>query len=298
MPRTDETWHRLRTWTSGSAASERLAAQVLRAEGYEDVDPAHPLGGPDRGQDALAHRNGHRWVMAVYFPRGEQDFKAIATKAATDYLGVARNGAHGMVFITNQELTLAARHDLRESAPGPLEIYHLERVASILDDPSMASVREQFLDIPAAGSSTRHLEDLLTGGDTFCYAMLYHFDLKAQVARNFVVTRVGDFPLFDVRIRIRDLDLERDILQEHWGEINSPASFNIVEWPLRDHVYYRLFFAARNGAWHQDLDLRRSASANCWLATTRVLGRNGRDVIFEHEDQGFVTEFGSPVSRP
>ena len=51
--RTDETWHRLREWTAGSAAAERLAAQVLLADGYTSVDPSHPLGGPDGGKDLL-----------------------------------------------------------------------------------------------------------------------------------------------------------------------------------------------------------------------------------------------------
>ena len=49
--RQDETWHRLREWTSGQTPSERLAAQLLVASDYKDVDPSHPLGGPDGGRD-------------------------------------------------------------------------------------------------------------------------------------------------------------------------------------------------------------------------------------------------------
>src|ERR1700688_670437 len=52
--RIDETWHRLREWTAGSAVSERLAAQILLAERFTGVDPAHPLGAPDGGRDGLA----------------------------------------------------------------------------------------------------------------------------------------------------------------------------------------------------------------------------------------------------
>ena len=44
--RTDETWHRLREWTSAQPPSERLAALVLEASGYQEIDPSHPLGGP------------------------------------------------------------------------------------------------------------------------------------------------------------------------------------------------------------------------------------------------------------
>jgi hypothetical protein len=57
--------------------SERLAAQILHAEGYADIDPSHPLGGRDGGKDALAIRSGKKWVMAVYFPRGQQAFEDI-----------------------------------------------------------------------------------------------------------------------------------------------------------------------------------------------------------------------------
>jgi hypothetical protein len=150
MLRWDETWHRLLEWTSGQAKAERLAAQVLDAEEeYSALDPSHPLGGRDRGKDALVLRNGVRWVMAVYFPRGKKTFGAIRTKFIADFDGVVANAAQGMAFVTNQELTLAQRQQLREAVDGPVDLFHLERVTHILDRPSMHAVREQFLDIPA-----------------------------------------------------------------------------------------------------------------------------------------------------
>ena len=75
--RQDETWHRLREWTYGQTPSERLAGQLAQAEGYRDYDPAHPLGGPDGGVDALAVRNGKKYVVAVYFAREPQTLPAI-----------------------------------------------------------------------------------------------------------------------------------------------------------------------------------------------------------------------------
>ena len=45
--RWDETWHRLREWTSGQGPSERLAAQILMEDGFTGLDPSHPLGGKD-----------------------------------------------------------------------------------------------------------------------------------------------------------------------------------------------------------------------------------------------------------
>lgn len=66
--RWDETWHRLRVWTDGQGPSERLAAQVLLAEGYRDLDPTHPLGGRDGGRDAIATKDSENWGDGGLFP--------------------------------------------------------------------------------------------------------------------------------------------------------------------------------------------------------------------------------------
>ena len=148
--RPDETWHRLRGWTYGQAQSEGLAAHVLLAEGYTDLDPSHPRGGRDGGADALARRDGKRWVMAVYFPREQQSIAEITKKFKGDLAGVAKNDADGMVFVTNQELARGDRAALIGSAGVPIEIYHLERVTLLLDQPKLHAIREQLLYIPAS----------------------------------------------------------------------------------------------------------------------------------------------------
>ena len=151
--RTDETWHRLREWTYGQAPSERLAAQVLQAEGFSGIDPSHPLGGPDEGRDGVAVRDGQRWLFAVYFPRGQHPFGEIKRKLVGDSVAVARHGAAGLVFVTNQELSLAQRRELCAAVSAPVELLHLERLVTILDRPGMHGVREQYLKIPAAAPS-------------------------------------------------------------------------------------------------------------------------------------------------
>lgn len=149
--RIDETWHRLREWTAGSAVSERLAAQILLAEGFTGVDPAHPLGGPDRGRDGLASRDGELWVYAVYFPRRQRSFGEIKAKLIADCAGATRAGAAGIVFLTNQELSGSQRRQLERAIPVVVELLHLERLVTILDQPGMYGVREQFLGIPVPG---------------------------------------------------------------------------------------------------------------------------------------------------
>jgi hypothetical protein len=268
------------------------------------------LGGKDGRKDAIALKDGQRWLMAVYFPRGQKDFQIIKQKFLDDLSGVPSNDAGAIAFVTNQELTLAERKALKKAASVSVELYHLERITTILDKPAMSGVRKQFLGIDFAETALtqeveslksevvqaqRRLEALQTGGDTFCYWMLYHFDMARALARNFVVIRRGDYPLYDVRFRIRDMNASKDVLEKQWGEINSPADYLIVEWVLPPSVYYRIFFHARNGSWNQDLVLKRSSSAECWLAATRVLDRNGKEVTFEHVDNGFIEGFGEPT---
>lgn len=69
--------------------------------------------------------------MAVYFPREQQRLKTIQDKLMLDYAGVMKNKAYGLVFVSNQELTLAERDALEGAVSGPLELYHLERVTAV-----------------------------------------------------------------------------------------------------------------------------------------------------------------------
>jgi hypothetical protein len=153
MKRWDETWHRLREWTNGQAPAERLAAQILLAEGFSGIDPSHPLGGPDGGKDAIVAHNGERWVMAAYFPRGQVSFREIKAKFLADHAGALANDASGIAFVTNQELRLNERQQLEEAADTQVELFHLERITAILDQPRLHGVRDQFLLIPAEGST-------------------------------------------------------------------------------------------------------------------------------------------------
>jgi hypothetical protein len=148
--RIDETWHRLLDWTYGQAPSERLATLILDEEGYKDIDPSHPLGGKDGGRDGECSRDGNKWTWAVYFPRGQQDLNTIKAKLQDDIAVARKHDPVGIAFVTNQELRLAERRDLRLLAGDiEIELFHLERVATILDRPRMAPIRQQYLKIAA-----------------------------------------------------------------------------------------------------------------------------------------------------
>lgn len=143
-----ETFNRLLNWDRGQAPSERLAAIILSKEGFKGVDPSHPLGGKDGLKDMVLSFNGKRWIGAVYFPRGQQSFSDIKSKFTHDLSGIDANNANGLVFVTNQEIRLSERKILTEIAPKiDVQIYHLERIASLLNTPSCYGIRMEFLDI-------------------------------------------------------------------------------------------------------------------------------------------------------
>lgn len=143
-----ETFSRLLNWDRGQAPSERLAAVLLSNEGFKGLDPSHPLGGKDGLKDMTFSFEGKRWIGAVYFPRGQQSFTAIQDKFIHDLEGVAANNAEGLAFVTNQELRLSERKILSELNPKiDVQIYHLERIASLLNTPPFYGIRMEFLDI-------------------------------------------------------------------------------------------------------------------------------------------------------
>ena len=143
----NETWLALRDWLKDQAAAERLSGQILLFEGYQSVDPSHPLGGRDGLKDIVCKKNQKTWVAGVYFPRGQQNFSKIKTKFTEDLQGVKKNDSDGFIFLTNQELRLAERKELTESSDCPVEIYHLERISALLNSPPLYGVRLEFLNI-------------------------------------------------------------------------------------------------------------------------------------------------------
>lgn len=152
--RWDETWHRLREWTNGQPPSERMAAQILLHEGYTNLDPSHPLGGRDGTKDAICQKDGQRWVMAVYFPRGQKSFNDIEEKFLNDLKGVQSNKVDAIAFVTNQELRLAEREALCKAAGVvSVDLFHLEKITAILDQPKMHGIRKQFLGIDDEATS-------------------------------------------------------------------------------------------------------------------------------------------------
>lgn len=144
----DETWHRLKDWTKGQKPAERLASHILHSEEYKSIDPSHPLGGRDGIKDIICSKDGLNWVGACYFPRSQQSFSKIKEKFENDCKGIKKNLVDGIIFITNQELSLSERKKLISyNKKYKTEIYHLERLVNLLNYPNNYGVRLEFLDI-------------------------------------------------------------------------------------------------------------------------------------------------------
>ncbi|NQU86509.1 MAG: hypothetical protein HQ541_12180, partial [Mariniphaga sp.] len=99
-------------------------------------------------KDLLCKRKDKTFVVGVYFPRIQQTYKAIEKKLLQDNAGVSKNYVDGLLFFTNQYLTIGERKKLATASGNKnTEIFHLERIALILNSPVGYGVRLEFLDI-------------------------------------------------------------------------------------------------------------------------------------------------------
>ena len=138
----------LSNWEKDSGDAERLCADLLRIETFENVDPQHPLGGPDGGKDILCSKEGNSFVAAVHFPRKPIAFSATKTKFTSDLKESLKHNRNGFIFLTNQELKVGERSTLEKMAAGKGKrclIYHRERLRVMLDSPTGYGLRLRHL---------------------------------------------------------------------------------------------------------------------------------------------------------
>lgn len=138
----------LLNWDKGTPDAERMCAQLLKLEGYEKIDPQHPLGGPDQKKDIVCYKHNKKYVAACYFPTGEHAFTVLQKKFNNDIEGVEQNKADGFIFITNQKITQKNREKLIEKHKFSIDIYHNERILTLLNAPTGYGIRLEYLNIP------------------------------------------------------------------------------------------------------------------------------------------------------
>lgn len=142
----DETITTLKDWIQDQKTAERLAGSVLHLSGFIDVDPSHPLGGPDGIKDIKCKKGSKTYIVGVYFPRTQQSFARIKKKFEQDFVGVAKNKVDGLIFFTNQHLSISERAKLT-MIDKEGDIFHRERIALIINSPIGYGVRLEYLGI-------------------------------------------------------------------------------------------------------------------------------------------------------
>lgn len=212
----DETWNRLLNWTKGQKPSERLAAHILSSEGFKSIDPSHPLGGRDGLKDIISRKDNLEYIAAAFFPRGQKDFKEIKEKFTGDIAGINKNNVSGFAFVTNQELTLGERKELKKiGKPHTIDIFHLERITHILDSAKNYGIRLEFLDIELTKEEQLSFfasrDDKMTGLiERVEYLMLDYTSFK----RSFEVDDESD--IFEVRTQEEVYSVIERITDQIW----------------------------------------------------------------------------------
>lgn len=141
----------LTLWEEQSTASERLCADILRLEGFENVDPQSPLGGPDGGKDILCEKGGLRFVAACHFPHGKIAYACTRNKFREDLKLSLHHERDGFIFMTNQQLAPLQRAELEKEAANKKKrclVFHREHLRVVLDSPNGYGVRLRHLNIP------------------------------------------------------------------------------------------------------------------------------------------------------
>ena len=237
-----ETCDRLLHWTEHQKASERLAGVTLIHEGFVGLDPSHPLGGRDGGKDAICSKEGTSYTVAAYFPNGQKEFNSTLRKFLKDCESVEKNNSDGIIFFTNQHLSLTDRESLKSASPTKhVEIYHLERIGELLNTPSMYGVRLEFLSIEMTKEEqigffnsvantheelariklalehrdkklseiTSNLLETITGGKSYCYISMSKKQTEMHTGISVlqpVLVHCGTHALYDVNIDIVDVN--------------------------------------------------------------------------------------------
>lgn len=155
------TEERLRTWLdTDQSQRERLCVALLSTvEGYGNVRPRRPKGGPDGARDITATYNGTLEVWgAVGFRNSAHDSAEDKTwvkkKFESDLIAALDKNVDlkAFVFFTNVDLTPREHDGLAQFANSKgirkLDIFYRERLRILLDSPEGLGFRFQYLGIP------------------------------------------------------------------------------------------------------------------------------------------------------
>lgn len=149
-------------WRFGSSWSERMCARYLAIQGYSDIIPQSPLGGPDGGKDIRFSTPIGSGIAACYFPPTEAPFTRIKKKFVRDLKGALANEAKIFYFLTGQRLSVGEEDELRSSSP----------VETVIVDVDALLVYEQSLRSFLDGSQQPKLDEGKRTNDVGCLRLI------------------------------------------------------------------------------------------------------------------------------
>jgi fido (protein-threonine AMPylation protein) len=165
----------LKTWDQQSTTAERLCADILRLNGFEDVDPQQPRGGKDGGKDILCSKDGVTFVAACHFPHDPVTFAKTKKKFSDDLAASMKQGRDGFIFMTNQHLSPTERTALETLAGAAKKralVMHREYLRVALDSPQGYGIR------------FRHLRISMTPEEQFAYFASTRNSVADAIAEN------------------------------------------------------------------------------------------------------------------
>ncbi len=165
----------LKTWDQQSTTAERLCADILRLNGFKDVDPQQPRGGKDGGKDILCSKDGTTFVAACHFPHDSVSFAKTRKKFSDDLAASKKHARDGFIFMTNQHLSPTERTTLETIAGNGGKralVMHLEYLRVALDSPRGYGVR------------LRHLRISMTAEEQFAFFAATRDEVADAIAEN------------------------------------------------------------------------------------------------------------------
>jgi len=151
----------------------------------------------------------------------------------------------------------------------------------------------------------KRVESFFTGGDSFVFLKIpTALVVFGRMAQSYLI-KMGEFPPYDVRLRVCDLRAQPAIFAHHRvgdvsggsiADFGAPVTEGPLVGPIPEDSCYRVFFTARNGAWIQELIMKKSAKTPGVAAVTRVMTgalQVPKAILYE-KDLGYEAEFGYP----
>jgi hypothetical protein len=141
--------------------------------------------------------------------------------------------------------------------------------------------------------------DTVTGGDSFCY-MIFNSNPPRKDAWTPFFVQIGKYPIYRVQARILDMQAFEKVIAntmtldrvEVWVQLGDMAGGGnryagmgrvppnpptyAFDSDTRDRRDFRIWYAAFNGVWNQELQMRRVGGT--WVQAVRVTrARNGKE---------------------